>query len=230
MAVPSTNKLFEIIKATTMVLGDFPPQPVDVVFLFSKSFEDTPALIQLSADIISNRISKRILLANQNGEKWKQAVKYEANPGKEYYIHELAKRGISKEKIILCSNPNKVHVGFNTREESDAFLMKSFKSGYKTAVLVTQPHQMLRAVLGTLKTIIDKKYNINLWCAVPNHVDWFKKAGGSQGLEVKPRIDHILDEAKRIIKYQEKGDLSSFTEFFKYYSKKQVAFNMDRQI
>ncbi|EKD94507.1 MAG: hypothetical protein ACD_26C00034G0042 [uncultured bacterium] len=205
-----------LVKASMMVLSDYPSEPVDTIFLFSRSPEDSIAVVELASDLILGGIAKFILLADQDGEKWKRIIKYEANPGKNYYIKQLIKNGVSSDKIILCSHQVKDQIGFNTREESDSFLLMSAKKNYKTAVLVTQPHQILRATLGTLKTNIDKKYNMKFWCATPQSIDWYEKAGGSQGLEVKPRIDHIQDEVERVIKYQQKGDLATFQEFFDF--------------
>lgn len=43
---------------------------------------------------------------------------------------------------------------------------------------------------------------------------------GSQGMELKPRRDHVPDEIDRIFKYQADGDLASFDELFAYLAKR----------
>lgn len=55
---------------------------------------------------------------------------------------------------------------------------------------------------------------------VPSSTDWNRKVMGSQGMELKPRRDHVPDEIDRIFKYQADGDLASFDELFAYLAKR----------
>lgn len=93
--------------------------------------------------------------------------------------------------------------------------------GWRSAVIVTQPHQIVRAMLGAVRTINQKRSDLDVWNISPQSTNWQRRVKGSQGMEFKPRMGHIEDEIKRVFDYQDKGDLASFEELLVYLRKRQ---------
>lgn len=136
--------------------------------------------------------------------------------GKSIWTDRLVRLGVPQDRIIYAPHLIPGEHGFNTKDESDAFLKVCSEREFKTGVIVTQPHQVVRAMLGAVRTINKNGYEIGVWSVSPQSTDWGKRVKGSQGNELKPRMEHIEDEIKRVFAYQDKGDLASFSELLNY--------------
>ena len=121
--------------------------------------------------------------------------------------------GVPETDILISGDaPDKRH----TRGESDFFIEMAREQGWTSAVVLTQPHQLLRAVLGTLKVMELQKYGMEVYGLAPSSTSWFEVVKGSQGMEAKPRFEHIADELNRVSLYQKKGDLVSAHDALSY--------------
>jgi hypothetical protein len=100
--------------------------------------------------------------------------------------------GVPREKIIHSAP------GYHTRAEGDAFLDEARKRGWKRVVTIANPHQIVRATLGIVRTINDQSLPIAAYSDVPPHTNWDVRVKGSQGKERKPRRDHVKDEVERV--------------------------------
>lgn len=212
----------EIQDATKTLLRDAPPKPVDAIFFFGRSFFDAEkrGIFTDAADSVKSGQAKYIFLADSEGERVGETIPRTAYPGKSLWTDRLVKLGVKEGQIIYCPNPMPGERGFNTKTEAEAFLKKMNEMGLHTAAALTHPHQIVRAMLGIVKSINDTGSETDVWCMSPQSTDWNKKVRGSQGLELKPRIDHVQDEIDRIIKYQNKGDIASFEELNMYLTKR----------
>jgi hypothetical protein len=214
---PSLQWHRNLTEATVMVLSDHPTYPADGVLLFTRSYGDQDGILETASDLINERKVKYILMADTEGERLGEKIPYQANPGKSIWTNQLVKRGVPKDQIIYCPHPTPGERGFHTGQEASAMVKESAKQGIQSAVILTQPHQLLRATLAVLKAINDEKYNLCAYSISPKgQTDWLKPVRGSQGKELKPRQEHIADEINRIYAYQCKGDLPSFAVLFDY--------------
>jgi len=188
--------------ATIMALSDWPREPVDAIFFHARAQEDDDGLFALSARLINSGLARFVAINGFDGL---------ANaPGKEHYIINLIKAGVESSKIFI-SDP-----ASNTKEENNAFLELSKENKWKSAVIISQPHQILRCFLGAVASMKQEDYELRLHAAYPQSTSWLKHVFGSQGVENKERFEHVSDELDRIPRYQEKSDLCHFEDFFEY--------------
>lgn len=211
-----TKRLFDLARATTMLLSDRPSEPVDAIFFFGRSYFDAGKndLYRIAVDLIKDKKAQYILLPGDEGFRMGGSVPRESRPGISLETDRLTKMGVDRDKIFYCPHSVAGTVGFNTKTEGNAFLKIAREKGFKKVVILTQPHQIVRAMLGVVETIDNQ--DIDAWCLVPQSTDWQVRVKGSQGKERKPRAEHIQDEIDRILKYQDQGDLASFKELFAY--------------
>lgn len=216
------KRLFDLAKATTMLLSDRPSEPVDAIFFFGRSYFDAGKhdLYKTAVDLIKDKKAQYVFLPGDEGFRMGGSVPRESRPGISLETDRLTKMGVDRDKIFYCPHPIPETIGFNTKTEGDAFLKTAEQRGFKRVIVLTQPHQIVRAMLGVVKTIDDQELDIDIWCSVPQSTDWQVRVKGSQGKERKPRAEHIPDETGRILKYQDQGDLASFEELFAYLEKR----------
>ncbi|TSC63427.1 MAG: Uncharacterized protein G01um101493_436 [Microgenomates group bacterium Gr01-1014_93] len=121
--------------------------------------------------------------------------------------------------------PERIHFNApgdtNTRLENENFLTLSREQGWTSGVIITQPHQLLRAMLGMINAMEKRSYWMEIYTTAPRFSPWLEVVKGSQGLELKPRVEHIKDEFNKIIEYMGKGDLASFESLGKYLEKRE---------
>lgn len=132
---------------------------------------------------------------------------------------KIAMPGVSDEEldqhIVLTQIPDPDKN--NTLEESMGFFIKAKEKGWKSAVAVVNPHQLLRAMLGLIQIMDDhSEYYLDIYSAAPANTNWERKVRGAQGEHFAPRKEHIILEMDRVKKYQKNGDLVSFERYFDY--------------
>lgn len=201
----------EVFKATLMVLSDSPTKPVDTLFFHGRSYRDDDGLFEIAGNMYQKKSIGTVTIANNEGERYGSEIPFESNPGKTEYRKRLLGQGVLAQDIVCPSRG-----AYNTIEESRTFIELAKLRGWRDAVILTQPHQALRAMLGTINVMKTEGYQMYVAVVVPRRTDWGKVVRGSQGIESKSRAEHIKDELDRIRRYQEKGDLSSFSELYEY--------------
>ncbi len=201
----------QVYQATVMLLSGEPTQPVDALFFHGRSFGDTTNLFELAADFYRRGRTRFIALFNNEGERPGTTLPHQTNEGITWFRKQLVNNGVNQQQIISSRQG-----GYNTKMENNEFLDLSRDEGWTSAVIMTQPHQLLRAMLGMVRTIRDRNYWMNIWTLAPHLTPWYESVSGSQGFQSKPRIDHIADELIRIPQYQRQEDLASFEELFDY--------------
>ncbi len=196
-------------QALILTLSDWPTEPVDAIFLHGRSFGDDDGLFELCKSLIDSGTARYVAINGSNGEKLNGTVAGEAWPGKDEYFKRLSDLGI---KNIFSTMP-----AFHTREENDAFLQLARERGWKSAITLSQPHQLLRAMRGQVKSMREQNYSMRIYGASPRPCDWQKTVFGSQGKEQKPRFEHIEHELLATYSY---GDLASYDELIAYFSRR----------
>lgn len=186
------------------------PQNVDALFFHGRSYHDHNGLFEIINELYQKGEIKFIVLPGSEGERFGSNKPREASPGKTVYTMTLEYYGIPRENILISDRAH------HTKAENDAFLKLAKERGWKSVAVLTQPHQILRAMLGLVKTMQTQEFFVKAYPLVPEKTNWEKFVRGNQGLELKPRKLHLIDERKRIPLYQAKGDLASFEELFDY--------------
>lgn len=198
----------DIFTATTMLLSDRPRHPVDALFFHARSFGDDDNLFELAAKYYQQKKVKYIILNGSDGEGYVPGKK--AWLGRADYRRRLCEQRISP-KDILGSKP-----ALNTKAENEAFFECAARRGLHSAVLLTQPHQILRAFMGMVKTLNTHYSSLKVYALTPTSTNWQKEVYGSQGAMNIPRHQHIAQEFERLDLYQKKGDLASVSEVMDY--------------
>lgn len=201
----------KLYQATVMLLSGQPQKPVDVLFFHNRSFGDYTDLFEIAGEMFQRGRVRFIAVTNNEGERVGSTVPLEANPGKTWCINNLLAQGIPIESIIYPDT-----MAFHARQENDTFLKLSRQMRWRTGVILTQPHQLLRAMLGMVQTMNNDDYQMEVYTSAPISTPWQRVVSGNQGLESKPRIDHIQDEWERVRKYQAAGYLATFEQLFDY--------------
>lgn len=133
-------------------------------------------------------------------------------PGPLAWRVALAALGVSDDQVI-----DTVGHGYNTKSEMDDFLELAAAKHWSMTLAVTQQPHALRAMLGAVKSLADRNLRhftvVPVW---PHLFDWNRECHGSQGVGPYPRLQWIDEEFDRIPRYQEKGDLATLDDLFKY--------------
>jgi len=194
--------------------NDEPPGPVDAVFFFARSFgDDDDALFAIAAHCIMRGRARHILINGSEGERFGGTQPREAWAGKTAWIERFKGFGI---EVVLTSRP-----AFHAKDEHEAFLDEAVRRGWRSAVLLTQPIQMLRFALGQLKSCVDRPYPMRLYAACPQRNDWEESDHGSQGMAESPRWVHCVLDALRVAPYWYKGDIASPAELLEYLDRRE---------
>ncbi|MEK7560314.1 MAG: hypothetical protein AAB522_03390 [Patescibacteria group bacterium] len=192
----------ELYAAICMILSDRPVEKIDAIFFHGRGVDDHDGLFELSTSFYKDGLAKFIVINGFDG--------FLNAPGRGFYLSEFVTRRVLRPYIVLSDAAS------NTKEENDAFVKLSRCKNWRSAAILTQPHQILRAFLGAINSMRKQNYLMRLYAIFPHSTLWFKHVFGSQGAENKERFEHIFEELKRIPIYQEKGDLCTFSEFFEY--------------
>lgn len=211
MSVENFIDAAKFCQATVMVLSGQPRKPVDALLFHNRSFGDYTGLFEMAEEMLRRGRVRFIAVTKNEGERYGSTVPFEANPGKTWCINNLLTQGIPTENIIF---PNTM--AFHARQENDAFLELSKQMEWRSGVILAQPHQLLRAMLGMVQAMNLGGYQMEIYTAAPVSTPWQQVVSGNQGLESKPRIDHIQDEWERVRRYQDLGNLATFGQLFDY--------------
>lgn len=210
--MPTAHEHF--IEAITILLSDWPPVPVDVLFLYGRARGDEEGLLELVASLQKQELAKHVIINGSAGERHKRSIPGEAWPGKDDWTKQLQILGVAS---IHYSVP-----GFNTLEESAGFLRAAKENNWKTAAIVAQPHQLLRAMLSLIKLMADQNFWIRIYAISPKTCNWWKEVLGSQGTMLLPRYQHIQQELLRIDEYVANESIAKPEELLAYYKQRET--------
>lgn len=206
-----TNFLYQTNMANLMLLSGQAPSSVDAVFFHDRCYGDFTGLFEMAGRMYRTGVARFIATPNTDGARFGGNIPGEASPGKIWTREQLVRQGIPDEIIL-----HPVSVSSHTNEENDAFLELSMKMKWRSAVILAQPHQLLREILGMVIVMNKTEYLMEIYTAAPPITPWYEVIRVNQGIETKPRIENIADELQRISDYQQKGDLATFDELFAY--------------
>ncbi|OGE32340.1 hypothetical protein A3D83_03540 [Candidatus Daviesbacteria bacterium RIFCSPHIGHO2_02_FULL_41_10] len=202
----------ELYQSTVRVLSSAPRSPVDVIFFHNRSYGDATGLFDIIYESIKTGTAEFVAVTNNEGERFGSDVPHEANPGKTEYIRQLLTLGIPEERIKIPKLE-----AYHTRQENTAFLNLAKEQRWTIGAILTQPHQALRTMLGAVQAMEETGYPIYLYVLTPRDTPWQEVVKGNQGIEEKPRWQHIEDECVRSLStYQVTGELASLSTLLAY--------------
>ena len=179
----------QFFQVTSMILSDRPTRRVEGIFFHGRSFNgDDDGLFPLAQELV-NSVSDNIVVVNGgNGEAYKHGDP-PAWPGKDNYVSRLQKL---KCKVILSEPAPR------TLEEGFEFSKVAEDRGWKRAIVIAQPFQLLRILQVHLKVMQKRDYPMQIYAVAPRSVDWKKVTHGNQGRSDVSRFDQIEDEFNRL--------------------------------
>ncbi len=188
---------------------------VDTVFVFGRALGDfegdanITGLLDFAVDLYIDCASS-ITVPGYNPPARENHTDY---PGGHAWRDYLINQEVNEGDIFLTSGEMRVQ---HTRSEGDEFIECARKEGWRSALILANPHQILRAMLGLVKTLKIFNYHMCLYPAAPPRVAWRKEVYGSKGQRRLRRHEHINEEWARIQRYQAQGDLASLAELRDY--------------
>lgn len=204
-----------------LMMGRFPRQPVQATFVFGRAQRDYEAtegdsgILETTAELYHQKLTQFLSFPGTKGKLAVDGVTVSTTyPGPEVFGQRLQELGVPVDQIAPTAEAPP-----HTRGDSDAFVGLAKDHGWSTAVVIMHPHQVLRAMLGILKSFEKHAYPMQVLPVCPRCVNWSKNVYGSQGALLLKRHEHIHQELDRILRYQEKGDLASFKELNSYLSR-----------
>ncbi|MDP3769582.1 MAG: hypothetical protein U1A25_01390 [Candidatus Sungbacteria bacterium] len=203
------------IQAITVLSSDEAPEETDTIFFHARAWGDDDGLFDLAKQLYHTNRAKTVSINGGCGGPPGNTVMGENWPGWEHYQSELKKLGIG----VICAT----NTALNTKEENEAFLKFAIYKRWRSAIILGQPHQLLRAFLGIIASMRDHLYWMRIYAAAPKATDWTKELHGAYNVPPAPRFNHILQELERVALYQAKGDLASFNELFTYLGMRSLA-------
>lgn len=195
------------VQATTMLLSDWPVKPVDALFFHARPRFDEDGLFELAAGLYRTRIVGAIAINGSDGEGVGRGPG-EAWEGKAAWTSRLHSMGLP--------DPVFAGPGLHTKHENEQFLALAQERGWQTGVVLAQPYQLVRIMLGFVRSMADHGYWMRVRAVAPKTTDWQREVYGSQNAVLMPRFEHIWEELRRIPIYQAKGDIATFEELFQY--------------
>lgn len=207
----SPDFLYQANRANLMLLSGQPGKAVDAIFFHDRAYGDFTNLFGMAARMYKSGIARFIATPNTDGARFGSDIPGEASPGKDWTVQQLLAQQIPLENIYHPRIPS-----HHTLEENSAFLDLSRNMGWRSGVILTQPHQLLRAILGMVYVMNETGYQMEIYTAAPDNTPWHEVTRVNQGIEEKPRIENIADELERVYDYQRKGDLATFEELLAY--------------
>ena len=153
-------------------------------------------------ELLTRGISENAVVINGgNGEGHRPGT--QAWPGVIEYTERLKRLGCT----VWAANP-----GPRTHEEALEFNALAEKMGYRRAIVIAQPFQLLRIMLAELKAMRVRQYPMRVYAVAPRMVDWRKTTNANQGKADLLRFEQIKDEFERV---PYTGDNPEWKEFKK---------------
>jgi len=212
--------MIELIEATIRLITD-KVTAVDTIFFHARAEGDDVGLFELVSRLYHDGFVRHSVLINgSKSGTLEPGGTVHSYPGVIAYRRRLEELNVH----TVVASP-----AFNTLEENFSFLKAAKTRGWRSAIIIAQPHQLLRIFLGALKIMEKENYLMVLYAVCPSQVDWLKEVYGSQGQKFIPRYGHVTEEYKRIEKYQAKGDLATTDELLQYLNKTRVFLDMKEE-
>jgi hypothetical protein len=180
----------EIATSTLLVSNDaLPKSGVEAVFLPAHGFHDEVVcegftLFDVVAELYREGQVQHIVINGSEGDDtWRGGV---------YYLNELLRRGLPKDRILCTSQPTG-----DWCTEYEEFLAISQEKNWKSVALVTQAYMMLRSFLTLLQMMSRRQEWIRAYALTPRQTDWHMLVRNREG-DYRDRVRHFQKELEKI--------------------------------
>lgn len=206
-----SNFLYQANMANLILLSGQAQKSVDVLFFHDRSYGDFTNLFEIAGNLYRTGATEFIATPNTDGARFGKNIPREASPGMDWTVKHLQEQQVPLESIFHPETPS-----HHTWEENNSFLELSMKMEWRSGIILAQPHQLLREMLGMVLIMNKSQYQMEIYTAAPIFTPWHEVVYVNQGFESKPRLLNIKNELQRVYEYQQKGDLATFEELFAY--------------
>jgi len=111
----------------------------------------------------------------------------------------------------------------NTLVEAESLMRHAKNKNYRSIIVIAAPFHQERAFMTAVSAAIRENSNVCLYSYPGLALAWDEEVVHSQGTVLATRAGLISGEQERIHKYQEKGDLVSYSQVLAYLRKRDEA-------
>lgn len=130
--------------------------------------------------------------------------------GPELWEKELLEYGIAADVIIRSEG------GQNTGAETISFVKLAHERGWGNAMILANPHQLLRTMMAMVKAMEKIGYRFKVSPTAPTEYSWKTLGYGSQGGNLETWWQQAISEAVKVVDYIERGWVCTFDELREY--------------
>ncbi len=191
----------------TRVLCDpMPSMKVDAIYLFGQTAENELSVLESAVALYHLKICENILLIDtppMNGY-----------PGCQAWSTYLLNHGVDKNNIKPVPSTEKENL--HTLIEAQSVVNFLLDHDMQRIIVMAAPFHQLRAFMTLVTVSLKMGINLSIYGQAGKPLSWEQIVTHSQGTLEAPRTALIHTELERIEKYQQKGDLASFSEVKHY--------------
>jgi uncharacterized SAM-binding protein YcdF (DUF218 family) len=205
----------DFVQAMAMVLSDnIPKQGADVALFFGQTDDMCEGLFERAAELLRAGTVRYIAITGSKGERFGGTIPGECWAGGAAWRERLVAQGIPDEKI-LTSRPS-----FHTRDDADGLCELAREHQFTSGIIIAAPFHATRCMLSMIAAMDHINHHLRVHMTTARGVNWFEQRLGPQSLSSKSTKEHLLGEIERIEKYQSKGDVATFAQFFAYWQER----------
>ncbi|MBI2476203.1 MAG: hypothetical protein HYV67_03095 [Candidatus Taylorbacteria bacterium] len=187
----------KLLQLATMVLTDTIHR-APAAYLFGQTADNKHSVLERGAELLRDNVVSRLLLHDAQGEKNKG---YE---GIGVWKKHLSEGGVRASQItgIPC-----LELG-HTFSEAKALAKYAHDQGWGKLIIVAAPFHQLRAFISMVTAIrLLQNTTLRVYNQVGSTLPWDQKVLHSQGILMATRQDLIVEELRRIKRYQRQSKL-----------------------
>ncbi|HEY4487519.1 MAG TPA: hypothetical protein VI483_02010 [Candidatus Paceibacterota bacterium] len=204
----------ELFKLATIVQHDAVPAHLEAAYLFGNTPDLEETILEKAAHLAVSGAADFLAIcglgAGAGPDDQRHRIAYR---GAAAWKHDLEKRGVEAERIVLIPQPDPMP---HTGTEANHFVEWCGSRGYSDVAIVVHPAHALRAFTSTVSAIQRLSIELRVYVVVSNDAAWNIPALYSQHGEEKTKIDMLGGELDRLNRWHAKGDLRSASEVLAY--------------
>lgn len=211
-----------MLKAAQLVLTDKRPK-TDALFIHGSpvnSEELDDRILALGASMMNRDETKAIVINGLSDEIC--AAKKMAYPGGDTWGRKLALLGIAEVR--------KIQPSLHTAAESDNLIALAKNEGWKSVVIASLPHHVLRCMCQMVFCLERASSDLKVYARTLDTVDWdmsAKKTVLGGGVVEGTLLDHCEAEAERLVKYADKNGVgytphATLEELIAYFGRRDI--------
>ena len=210
------DDLLAFFTAASVAQKDFAPAPADAAYCFAHTPSNEGSILEGALNLWTAKQTPIIGLhgAEPSDQVGGNAIGYS---GYTAWRQWLLDRGVPESVIYRqerLARPGEIsHSG----TEAKQFVLDAAKEGWQTLFTVCHPSHALRGLTNVVTHVVRMNLPIKVYSMPGPAQPWYEPAVGSQGMEIKPRIEAFADELDRLDRtYNNEYDLVSCQGVLEY--------------